>query len=37
MKHIKVVLALLLVLSLGLGMTNALAEDGPDRSVQQSR
>ena len=28
MKHIKVVLALLLVLSLGLGMTNALAEDG---------
>ena len=37
MKHIKVVLALLLVLSLGLGMTNALAEDGPDRSVQQPR
>ena len=28
MKHVKVVLALLLALSLGLGMTSALAEDG---------
>ena len=27
MKHVKVVLALLLALSLGLGMTSALAED----------